>query len=88
MDAVFERIVHEAETIDILVNSVCGGYERMIDNGAFTAHFIGRAVAALAADPDVLRHSGKVVVAAALATDNGFTDLDGKTPRPLTLADV
>ena len=50
--------------------------------------FIGRAVAALAADPDVLRHSGKVVVAAALATEYGFTDLDGKTPRPLTLADV
>jgi dehydrogenase/reductase SDR family member 1 len=50
--------------------------------------FIGRAVAALAADPDVLRHSGKVVVAAALAREYGFTDLDGTTPRPLTLADV
>ena len=36
VDAVFERIVHEAETIDVLVNSVWGGYERMIDNGAFT----------------------------------------------------
>ena len=33
--------------------------------------FIGRAVAALAADPDVMRHSGKVLVAAALATDTG-----------------
>jgi dehydrogenase/reductase SDR family member 1 len=200
VDAVFERIVHDAETIDILVNSVWGGYERMIDNGAFTwpkpfweqplwrwdamftagvrAHyrasqlaaramiakrrglivnisfwaaqkhlgnvaygvskaatdkmtvdmatelrphgvavvslypglvrtekvmeaaayldlsnsespdFIGRAVAALAADPDVLRHSGKVVVAAALAREHGFTDVDGKSPRPLTLADV
>jgi len=200
VDAVFERIVHDAETIDILVNSVWGGYERMIDSGAFTwpkpfweqplwrwdamftagvrAHyrasqlaaramvakrrglivnisfwaaqkhlgnvaygvskattdkmtvdmatelrphgvavvslypglvrtekvmeaaayldlsnsespdFIGRAVAALAADPDVLRHSGKVVVAAALAREHGFTDLDGKSPRPLTLADV
>jgi dehydrogenase/reductase SDR family member 1 len=50
--------------------------------------FIGRAVAALASDPDVLRHSGKVLVAAALAKEYGFTDLDGKTPRPLTLADV
>jgi dehydrogenase/reductase SDR family member 1 len=198
--AVFDRIVHEAGTIDVLVNNVWGGYERMIDNGAFTwskpfweqplwrwdamfaagvrAHyhasqlaartmvaarrglivnisfwaaqkhlgnvaygvsksatdkmtadmaaeltphgvavvslypglvrtekvmeaaayldmsnsespdFIGRAVAALAADPDVLRHTGKVVVAAALAAEYGFTDLDGKTPHPLTLADV
>ncbi len=50
--------------------------------------FIGRAVAALATDPDVIRHTGRVLVAAALAKDYGFTDIDGKTPRPLTLADV
>ena len=50
--------------------------------------FVGRAVAALAADPDVLRWSGEVVVAAALALEYGFTDLDGRQPRPLTLADV
>ena len=50
--------------------------------------FIGRAVAALAADPDVLRHTGKVLVAAAVAKEYGFADIDGKTPRPLTLADV
>ena len=50
--------------------------------------FIGRAVAALAADADVLRHTGKVLVAAALANEYGFTDLDGTAPRPLTLADV
>jgi dehydrogenase/reductase SDR family member 1 len=50
--------------------------------------FIGRAVAALAADPAVLRHSGKVLVAAALAKEYGFTDIDGKSPRPLTIADV
>jgi dehydrogenase/reductase SDR family member 1 len=50
--------------------------------------FIGLAVAALAADPDVLRHSGKVLVAAAVAKEYGFTDIDGKTPRPLTIADV
>jgi dehydrogenase/reductase SDR family member 1 len=50
--------------------------------------FIGRAVAALAADPDVLRYTGKVLVAAAIAKEYGFTDIDGKTPRPQTLADV
>jgi dehydrogenase/reductase SDR family member 1 len=49
--------------------------------------FIGRAVAALAADPDVLRHSGKVLVAASLAREYSFTDIDGKTPHPLTVAD-
>ena len=50
--------------------------------------FIGRAVAALATDPDVLRQTGRVLVAAALGVEYGFTDIDGKTPRPLTLADV
>jgi dehydrogenase/reductase SDR family member 1 len=50
--------------------------------------FIGRAVAALAADADVLRHSGRVLVAATIANDYGFTDVDGTTPRALTLGDV
>jgi NAD(P)-dependent dehydrogenase (short-subunit alcohol dehydrogenase family) len=50
--------------------------------------FIGRTIAALAADPDVMRHTGKVLVAAAVALDYGFTDVDGKSPRPLTMADV
>jgi NAD(P)-dependent dehydrogenase (short-subunit alcohol dehydrogenase family) len=50
--------------------------------------FIGRAVAALAADTDVLRRTGQVLVAASLALEYGFTDLDGTTPRPLTLADL
>jgi dehydrogenase/reductase SDR family protein 1 len=50
--------------------------------------FVGRAVAALAADPDVLRHTGRVLVAASLAIEYGFTDINGATPRPLTLADV
>lgn len=50
--------------------------------------FIGRAIAALAGDPDVIRHTGKVLVAAAVALDYGFTDIDGRSPRPLTLADV
>lgn len=50
--------------------------------------FIGRAVGALAADPDVVRYTGKVLVAAALAMEYGFIDIDGKRPRPLTLDHV
>jgi dehydrogenase/reductase SDR family member 1 len=50
--------------------------------------FIGRAIAALAADPDVLRYTGKVLVAAALAKEYGFIDIDGKSPRPLSLDEV
>ena len=50
--------------------------------------FVGRAVAALAADPDVMRYTGTVLVAASIAVEYGFTDIDGETPRPITLADV
>lgn len=50
--------------------------------------FIGRAVAALSADPDVLRHSGKVLIAASLGVEYDFTDIDGARPRPLNLADA
>ncbi len=35
-----------------------------------------------------MRHTGAVRVAAGLALEYGFTDTDGKAPRPLTLADV
>ena len=50
--------------------------------------FIGRAVSALAADSDVIRHTGEVLVTARLAMEYGFSDIDGKVPRPLTLSDV
>ena len=50
--------------------------------------FAGRAVAALAADADVQRRTGQVLVAAQLGVDYGFTDVDGRSPRPLTLADI
>jgi len=50
--------------------------------------FIGRAVAALAADPHILDKSGQVLVAAQVALDYGFTDIDGKQPRPVTVAEA
>ena len=45
--------------------------------------FIGRAVAALAADPNIMRKSGHVLVAAELAREYGFVDIDGTQPRSL-----
>ncbi len=42
--------------------------------------FSGRAVAALAADPDVMARSGKSCPASTLAREYGFTDLDGHLP--------
>ena len=42
--------------------------------------FVGRAAAALAADPDVARWSGQSLSSGALAQVYGFTDLDGTQP--------
>lgn len=43
-------------------------------------HYVGRAVAALAADPDVARWSGQSLSSGQLAKVYGFTDLDGSQP--------
>jgi dehydrogenase/reductase SDR family protein 1 len=49
--------------------------------------FIGRVVAALANDSNIMKKSGKVLVAAQEALEYGIQDIDGKQPRPLTLKD-
>ncbi len=42
--------------------------------------YLGRAVRALAEDPDVMRHTGKAVTVGDLAREYGFTDIDGRQP--------
>ncbi len=49
--------------------------------------FIGRVIAALASDPNIMNKSGKVLVAAQEALEYGIQDIDGKQPRPVTLSD-
>jgi dehydrogenase/reductase SDR family member 1 len=57
-------------------------------SNAESPQFVGRAIAALAADADIMQKSGQVLVDAQLALDYGFTDIDGRQPRPLTVADA
>ncbi|GAA3467214.1 SDR family oxidoreductase [Nonomuraea roseola] len=45
-----------------------------------TPAYVGRAVAALAADPDRMRWSGSSVSSGELAKEYGFTDVDGSRP--------
>lgn len=45
-----------------------------------TPAYVGRAVAALAADPDVARWNGQSLSSAQLAQVYGFTDIDGSQP--------
>lgn len=53
----------------------------MADRITETPFLTGRAVRALASDPDVLRKSGRVFSAADLAAHYGFTDADGAVPE-------
>ena len=88
---------HELAEHGVVVASLYPGLvrtEATVAAGVFdfsnseSPEFIGRAVVALADDPEAMRHTGKVLVAAQLGLDYGFTDIDGGVPKPLTLEDV
>jgi NAD(P)-dependent dehydrogenase (short-subunit alcohol dehydrogenase family) len=50
-------------------------------SGAESQRFTGRAVAALASDPEVLRWSGRALASRELADVYGFVDVDGRLPK-------
>jgi NAD(P)-dependent dehydrogenase (short-subunit alcohol dehydrogenase family) len=52
-----------------------------------TPEYTGRAVVALAADPDVMRKSGRAFRAGELAPEYGFTDVDGRQVPPFDVPD-
>jgi NAD(P)-dependent dehydrogenase (short-subunit alcohol dehydrogenase family) len=54
--------------------------EAMGWGGSETPCFVGRAVAALAADPHIARKNGGIHTARALSEEYGFTDIDGTSP--------
>ena len=54
--------------------------EAMGCGGSETPCFVGRAVAALAADPHLARKNGSIQTARALSAEYGFTDIDGTAP--------
>jgi dehydrogenase/reductase SDR family member 1 len=97
-DKMTADMAHELGDQNVAVISLYPGMvrtEKIMEAAAFldlsnseSPQFIGRAVAALAADPNIMEKSGQVLIAAALAHEYGFKDIDGKQPRPLTLAEV
>lgn len=82
-DKMTSDMAHELRPHGVAVVSLYPGLvrtEAVLAAGVFdltnseSPEFIGRAIAALASDSEVLRRSGSVVVAAALATEYGCTD--------------
>jgi NAD(P)-dependent dehydrogenase (short-subunit alcohol dehydrogenase family) len=97
-DKLTRDMAHELATYDVTVVSLYPGLvrtERVMEAAQWldlrnseSPEYIGRAVAALADDPGRHRHTGHVLVAAALGREYGFTDTNGAMPRALTLEDV
>jgi NAD(P)-dependent dehydrogenase (short-subunit alcohol dehydrogenase family) len=97
-DKMTADMAHELREYNVAVVSLYPGLvrtEKVLEAAAFldlsnseSPQFIGRAVAALAGDTNIISKTGMVLVAAALAQEYGFTDIDEKQPRPLTLKDV
>jgi dehydrogenase/reductase SDR family member 1 len=69
-----EKVMEAAEWLDL--------------SNSESPQFIGRAARGLATDPRLMEKSGRALIAASLAQEYGFTDIDGKRPRPLTLDEV
>ncbi len=96
-DRLAQDMAHDLKAYNVAAVSLYPGLvrtERVLGAGVYdlsnseSPQFIGRAIAALAADPNVMQKSGQVLVAAALALEYGFSDIDGKQPKPFTLQDV
>lgn len=97
-DAMTRDMAIELQPHGVAVVSLYPGLvrtEKVMEAAAFldlsnseSPQFSGRAIAALAVDPGLMGLTGTVQVAASCAARYGFADVDGKQPRPLTIADV
>ena len=97
VDKMAEYMAHELKKFHVAVVSLYPGLvrtESVMKNAKHfdmsnseSPQFLGRVVAALATDPNIMKKSGKVLVAAQEALEYGIQDIDGKQPRPLTLKD-
>lgn len=97
-DKMTTDMAHELREHDVAVVSLYPGLvrtEKVMESAAFldlsnseSPQFTGRTVVALASDPDIIKKSGRALVAAVLAQEYGFTDIDGKQPRPITLEEL
>ncbi len=98
VDKMTADMAHEAEKFNITVISLYPGLVRTESvmraaeyfdmSNSESPQFTGRVIAALAADPDILKKSGKVLVVAREALEYGIQDIDGKQPRPVTLEEA
>jgi len=85
-------MAHELQPYQVTVVALCpfivatemlmsGRKGQVLEKWMETPLFVGRAVVALASDPQVHTRTGKVYYTRALAQEYGFTDVDGHQPK-------
>jgi len=67
----------------VRTESIMQAAEHFDFSNSESPQFVGRAVAALAGDREIMRRSGQTLVAAELGEEYGFPDVDGKRPRSI-----
>ncbi len=97
VDKMSEYMAHELKKFNVAVISLYPGLVRTESimrnakhfdmSNSESPQFIGRVISAMATDPNIMKKSGKVLVAASEALEYGIQDIDGKQPRPLTIKD-
>ena len=69
-------------TEHLLQQAKDGAVPFSVENGE-SPRFTGRAVVALASDPERMQRTGQVLIVADLGREYGFTDIDGRQPGTL-----
>lgn len=72
----------KSEKLAAQPNRVPPALAKLIAERGETPIFVGRAIAALVADSNVMEKTGQILLASELAVEYGFTDIDGKIPPP------
>lgn len=95
MDKMAADVAHQMREFDVAAVALYPGLVRTEEvlkhaqyfdmSNSESPEFQGRAVAHLAADPELMAKSGKVFTSADLALEYGYSDIDGYQPRPNTL---
>jgi NAD(P)-dependent dehydrogenase (short-subunit alcohol dehydrogenase family) len=90
-----ETMAYELEKYNISVLTIYPGLVRTESvqkaaeffdlSNSESPEFIGYSIAALASDKNIFSKSGTIQIAAQVALDYGFKDIDGKQPIPLTI---
>jgi NAD(P)-dependent dehydrogenase (short-subunit alcohol dehydrogenase family) len=65
------------------LKTVPGMASQLVSSAGVSVEFPGRVIAALAADPEVMRRSGGTFIAAELAQEYGVKDINGTSPPSL-----